>query len=116
MKIAIVGGRDFNDFNLLNETISAYIKENNIIQPEFISGADSLGEKYAVENQFPITIFKPDWKTFHKAAGIIRNKTIIENSEIVFAFWNNVSKGTKNSIDIAKKLNKKLIIINYEKN
>ena len=67
-------------------------------------GADSLAEKYALENNIETEIFYPDWDKDGKAAGFIRNNQIIKNSNIVFAFTNG-SNGTQNSINIAKKLN-----------
>ena len=78
MNIAIVGGRDFSDYTLLKESLSAYIS--------IYSGI-------------------PD--------NIVRNTQIIENADVVFAFWDGQSKGTKDSITKAKKLQKELHIISY---
>jgi hypothetical protein len=58
-------------------------------------------------------VFKPDWNKYGKSAGFVRNKLIIENADIVFAFWDGESKGTLISINIAKELNKKLYICNF---
>jgi hypothetical protein len=73
-----------------------------------------LGERYAKEQNIPIMIFKPDWKRFGRGAGPARNKTIVENADCVIAFWDGVSKGTQSTINIAKKLNKKLRIVIIE--
>ena len=43
----------------------------------------------------------------------MRNTQIIENANMVFAFWDEQSKGTKDSITKAKKLQKELYIISY---
>ena len=74
-------------------------------------GADSLAELYAKENDIPVEIFLPDWKKYGRAAGPVRNKLIIENAEFVVAFYDDESKGTKNGIDLAKKLNKEILLI-----
>jgi tyrosyl-tRNA synthetase len=63
-----------------------------------------LGEKYAKMKNIPIKIYKPDWEKYGKAAGVIRNEDIINYSDRVIAFWDGKSKGTKNSIDHARKL------------
>ena len=76
-------------------------------------GADSLGERYANENNIETLIFLPDWKKHGKMAGFIRNTDIIENAELVVAFWDKTSKGTKDSIDKATKLGKKVLIIPF---
>jgi hypothetical protein len=45
---------------------------------------------------------------------MIRNSDIIKTSELVVAFWDGKSTGTKDSIDKANKLGIKTIIINYD--
>lgn len=115
MNIAIIGSRNFTDFELLSSTILNYLFENKLTVTSVVSGgakgADSLAEKFALENYLKMTVFKPDWKQFGKRAGFIRNTLIIENCDIVFAFWDGKSNGTKDSIDKAEKLGKKVIII-----
>ncbi len=118
MKIAIIGSRTFLDYELLSDTIKNYLSENNLIIKSVVSGgakgADTLAEKFALENTIEMIVFKPDWKRFGKRAGFMRNTLIIENSDIVFAFWDGKSSGTKDSIEKAKSLNKKVIITHYE--
>src|SRR5690606_22296767 len=118
MKIAIIGSRTFLDYELLSDTIKNYLSENNLIIKSVVSGgakgADTLAEKFALENTIEMIVFKPDWKRFGKRAGFMRNTLIIENSDVVFAFWDGKSSGTKDSIEKAKSLNKKVIITHYE--
>ena len=118
MKIGIVGTRSFDDYNLLKTTLYQNI---NIPDIEYIisggaKGADSLAEQFALENNIKTIIFKPDWDKYGKSAGFKRNIDIINESDIVFVFWNGISKGSKHDINIAKEMNKKLIIIYYEEN
>jgi hypothetical protein len=113
VKYAVIGSRDFDDYNLLKFELDKYdIRE---IVSGGANGADSLAENYAKEMNIPTTIFKPDWKTYGKAAGVIRNAKIVEYSDIVIAFWNGSSKGTENSIKHAEKNHKRTIIIRYSK-
>ncbi len=79
-------------------------------------GADSLGEEYAKENNIPTKIFIPDWDKYGKSAGMIRNTDIVNESELIVAFWDGISSGTLDSINKAKKNNKKVLIINYGHN
>ena len=117
MKIAIVGGRDFNDYQLLKKEVDEYIDENKISNISIISGgakgADRLAEKFATEMDFEVIVFKPNYEKYGRGATIVRNSQIIENSDVVFAFWDGQSKGTHDSIKKAVKLAKKLFIINY---
>ena len=111
MKLAVVGSRSFNDFNLLCS------KLRQISISEIISGgargADSLGAKFAKENNIKLTVFPADWDMYGKSAGYIRNKRIIENCDQVIAFWDGNSKGTKHSIDLAKQMNKPTTIVKF---
>jgi hypothetical protein len=108
MKIGIIGSRTFNNYELLKEVMSDYIYQGSLLDCELVvsggaNGADKLGERWAKENGIPTLIFKPDWGKYGKSAGFIRNEDIIKNSDFVVAFWDEVSKGTKSSIDLAMK-------------
>lgn len=112
MKVGVIGSRGFKDYDLVVKTLSKM--DISLIVSGGAIGADTLGERYAKENNIETKIFLPDWKTHGKSAGFIRNTDIINESEIIVAFWDGVSKGTKDSIDKANKLEKQVIIVNYE--
>jgi hypothetical protein len=44
---------------------------------------------------------------------MLRNSDIINEAEIVVAFWDGESKGCKDAIAKANKLNKKVLIISF---
>lgn len=112
MIIAIIGGRDFTDVELLRESI---LDENiTKIVSGGAKGADTLGREFALKNNIELVEYLPDWKKYGRGAGFIRNKEIIENSDIIYAFWDGKSKGTLHSINIAKKLNKPIRVIRYD--
>ena len=117
MNIAIVGGRDFSDYTLLKESLSAYISIYSGIPDNIVSGgakgADTLAAQFATEMDIPLLVFKPDYQKYGRGATLVRNTQIIENADVVFAFWDGQSKGTKDSITKAKKLQKELYIISY---
>lgn len=62
----------------------------------------------------PLLVFKPDYQRYGRGATLVRNTQIIENAEVVFAFWDGQSKGTNDSFKKAKKLEKELHIIKYK--
>jgi len=117
MNIAIVGGRDFSDYELLKTKLTEFISENNESEHSIVSGgakgADAMAEKFASEMNLEIIVFKPDYKRYGRGATIVRNTQIIENADVVFAFWNGVSKGTFDSIKKAEKSGKKLVVVSY---
>jgi len=112
MKIAVVGSRSFDDYDLLVDTLSDF--DISEIVSGGASGADSLAEKYAKLFLIPTNIIKPNWSLYGKAAGMIRNTDIVKSSDHVVAFWDGVSKGTANSIKTANKLNVPTTIIRFK--
>jgi hypothetical protein len=103
MNVGVVGTRTFTNYNLLKTELD---KINNIdlIVSGGATGTDKLAERYASEHNIPIKVFKADWNKYGKAAGSIRNKKIINNSNYVIAFWNGKSRGTLNSINLTKQI------------
>lgn len=108
MKVAVVGSRSFEDYALLKKTLDELYPNITLIVSGGARGADSLSEQYAKEEGIRTLIFKPDWEKHGRAAGFIRNRDIVENSDHVVAFWDGKSRGTKNSMDLATKLGKTL--------
>lgn len=116
MKLAIVGGRDFNDYALLANTIFSSLCPLDYIT-EIISGgakgADHLGADFAENNDIPIRIFPAEWSKYGKSAGFIRNQMIVDACDMVLAFWDGESKGTQDTINKAKKAKKPTFIVYY---
>lgn len=118
MKLAIVGSRTFNDYELLKNEINKLISEYNITEiTEIVSGgakgADSLAERYAKENNLKLTIFPAEWDKYGKKAGYIRNDKIWQYADLGVAFWDGKSKGTQHSFKLAEKYKKRLKIIRF---
>lgn len=71
-KVAIVGSRNFNDYDLLNERLKTYVDNISEIISGGAKGTDSLAEGFADEYNIKKTIFKAEWDKFGRSAGIIR--------------------------------------------
>jgi predicted Rossmann fold nucleotide-binding protein DprA/Smf involved in DNA uptake len=115
MKIAIVGTRSFDDYEAVKTFMS--IVSAGVVVEAIVSGgaegADTLGECYAHDNGIPMVVFKPEWDLYGKSAGMMRNRTIVQNSDLIVAFWDGYSAGTQNTINLAKKSGKPVYIYNY---
>lgn len=114
-KVIVAGGRDFNDYNLLKNKLDYLLsnkKDIEIVCGE-AKGADSLGKRYAIENNHNIKSFPADWNTYNKSAGYIRNKQMAEYSDALIAFWDGKSKGTNHMINLAKEKGLKVKIVIY---
>ncbi len=115
IKLAIVGGRDYTDYEHFKTIVDDYVEEigmpNEIISGGAI-GVDTMASLWANEHNITITELKPDWNKFGKRAGILRNTDIISASTHVLALPTKKSIGTHDSINKAKNLNKILKIVN----
>ena len=103
IKVIIAGGRDFDDYHKLCLVCDEYLKDQNNV--EIVSGAykgaDLLGEMYAAERNYPIKQFPADWKRYGKSAGQKRNVEMANYANVLIAFWDGKSKGTKNMVELA---------------
>lgn len=107
--VAVVGSRSFNDYDYMKEMLEQYDIEE-VVSGGCRYGADKLAERYADEKDLILTILPADWNNLGKKAGFVRNVDIVKRSDMVIAFWDGKSKGTKHTIDIAKKQNKRVVV------
>lgn len=109
MRLAIVGSRDFHNYDVLETEVINFICSLSEDIVEIISGgaqgADTLAYRFAKENSIPIRVIFPNWTKHGKTAGMIRNLDIIKNCDYVMAFWDYKSRGTAHSIKVARDLN-----------
>lgn len=119
MRLAIVGSRTFNDYDLLVNWVRPfkhYTSTSITIISGGASGADALAKKYA---EHPLCFnteyieFPAEWNKYGKSAGFIRNQQIIDNCDMVLAFWNGESRGTADTIEKAKRAKKPTFIVYY---
>lgn len=108
MKLLIAGSRSYPEtpeMIRLMLIMTASIFENNEVT-EIISGGakgiDKLAEKLASIKGIPFREFPADWLIYGKAAGPIRNKQMVEYCDRAIIVWDNISKGTKSTIDLLK--------------
>jgi len=116
MKLIIAGGRDFNNYSLLKQKMDFFlqnIKESVEIVSGKAKGADSLGEKYAIEKGFSIKEFPADWDKYGKGAGHIRNEEMAKYATHCVCFWDGESRGTKSMINLCEKYNLKYKVVLY---
>ena len=115
VKIIVAGTRDFNDYALLKEKLDkvlAHFGKFEVVSGK-ARGADSLGERYARENDLPIAEFPAEWDKYGKSAGYRRNAEMADYADGCVVFWDGESKGTGHMIDLAKEKELNLAIVNY---
>lgn len=114
MKVIIAGIRNFKDYDLLVKVCDKTLMNQNKKEIEIVSGAafgaDTLGERYAIERGYKLRRFHADWGKYNRGAGHIRNKQLSEYADALIAFWDGASAGTKSMINLAKKRGLKIKI------
>lgn len=102
--IIVAGGREFNDWELLEYTLDHRLAgiKNLVIVSGCARGADKLGEKWAIKNAIEIRRFPALWTELGDSAGSIRNEEMAGVSDGLIAFWDGRSTGTKDMIKRAK--------------
>lgn len=115
MKLAVIGSRDFLDYELLKKELDRFRQHTNIdvIVSGGARGADTLAKRYADENGITPQIILADWNLHGSDAGFLRNTDIVKECDAVMAFWNGKSGGTLDSMKKAKQAKKQVIQILY---
>ena len=95
MKVAVIGSRGLSVADL-----GKYLPpDTSEIVSGGAKGVDTSAREYALKHGKKLTEFLPDYNKYGKSAPLRRNITIIEYAEIVLAFWDGESRGTKYVID-----------------
>lgn len=107
MRVAVIGSR-----GLTVNDLGKYLPEGTT---EIVSGGakgiDTCAREYAVSHGLKLTEFLPEYGKYGRSAPLKRNITIIENSDIVLAFWDGSSHGTKFVINKCREMGVKVEII-----
>lgn len=115
MKTVIAGGRKFNDYEYLFKCLFSLKDEITEVISGCASGADTLGERWAIENNKLIIKMPADWNRYGKSAGAIRNKQMADIADFVIVFWDGESRGSAHMIETAEKMKLRLEIFKYKK-
>ena len=101
MRVAVIGSR-----GLCVKNLEDYLPADTT---EIVSGGargvDSCARDYAQRNGLKLTEYLPEYNKYGRSAPLKRNITIIEHADLVLAFWDGESRGTRFVIDNCKKRN-----------
>lgn len=110
--LGIVGSRTFKDAKFFYESMKQFEHITSIVSGG-AKGADTMAAKYAKVKGIHLIEFYPDYDTHGKSAPFIRNSHIVDNSDVIVAFWDGVSRGTLDTINKARKQNKQVSIFRF---
>lgn len=106
MKVAVIGSR-----GLMVQDLERYLpKDTTEIVSGGAKGVDTSAIEYALSHGLKLTEFLPEYDKYGRYAPLKRNIQIIEYADLVIAFWDGKSRGTKFVIDNCKKLGKECVV------
>ena len=102
MKTLIVGSRKINDIK-----IEKYIREDvDLVISGGAAGVDAIAERYADAKGISKLIIRPEYEKYGRAAPLKRNELMVDLADKVLAFWDGRSRGTKYTIEYARRRGK----------
>ena len=113
MKIIIAGGRDFNNYYILEKVLNSFKGLIDEVVSGDARGADELGARWATYNNIHVNHFPADWDYYGHAAGFIRNIEMADNADALIAFWDGKSKRTGHMIKTMQMKKKPYRVFNY---
>lgn len=117
----IVGSRGYTDYASFKAKCDALLADRTDIEivSGGASGTDALAERYAHEHRYSLQIFPADWFRYGKRAGYVRNRGMHSYISAfadrdVIAFWDGQSKGTAQSLTLAREFDNPLRVIRID--
>lgn len=123
MRIIVAGSREFGGWDknsraytnpdhvqLLNDRLDlardrrAAEGDTVVIISGTCYGPDDLGERWADKTGHEVIRKPANWDKYGKRAGPLRNEEMGAIADAAIIFWNGTSRGTKNMINICKRL------------
>jgi predicted Rossmann fold nucleotide-binding protein DprA/Smf involved in DNA uptake len=101
LKIAIVGSRHFPAPNRVSDYVNALPRGASILTGS-ASGVDAEATKAARAKGIPVQVIPASFDELADASkSVARNQRLIDACDVLVAFWDGSSKGTRNTIERA---------------
>ena len=138
LRVIIAGGRDFTNTTVMATVLNNLQDVDHVIEIEKLilicgmaKGADLTAYSLFKEAGLPIEEYPANWNNleipnavikynrngaYNATAGYTRNIEMACNADMLIAFWDGSSSGTKHMIATARKHNLNVLVFNYEGN
>lgn len=113
MRVGVIGSRDIGDFSV--QKIISHLPANcSTVVSGNARGIDRIAKQAAEILNCEYKEFLPDYEKFGKSAPLVRNLSIVRESDMVIAFWDMRSRGTAHAINLCIENNVPFKIIPIE--
>lgn len=106
-RVLVCGGRDYVEMDTVSDVLDGIHHRRadggiGTVISGTATGADTLGEVWAMANRVPVERYEPDWAKYGRAAGPVRNRQMLVEGKptLVVAFPG--GRGTANMIKQAR--------------
>ena len=114
MQLIIAGSRTFTDYPLLCQVLGPERHRISAVIHGGARGADQLGFRWALKHHVRSRCFPAAWVRFGKSAGVRRNCQLAQAGDLLIAFWDGQSPGTRHMIAAMQQLNKPVVVIRVD--
>jgi hypothetical protein len=110
VNVIIAGCRGYEKYETVVEAVAASGFDITEVVCGCARGVDTLGERWANENNIPVARHPADWNTFGRKAGPVRNQQMANYGDALIAVWDGKSRGTKNMIQCMERQDKPVYV------
>lgn len=105
LRVLVCGSRTWTSELEIRSVLKDLPRDTTVIHGG-ADGADRLAGVVARSMGMRVEEYPANWKSLGRRAGFLRNLQMLDQKpDFVLAFWDGVSKGTKHTIDQARKRN-----------
>ena len=110
MKLLVAGSRSIKEYDL-----QGLVPEGvTLIITGGASGIDEIAEEYADKKRISKLVLRPRYDLYGKAAPLKRNEEMVEICDMVLVIWDGRSRGSRYTIEQAKKMGKQVTVRRIE--
>lgn len=110
--VAVVGSREYAD-DLGPEQVIGELARSAPHVTVISGGARGVDRRAAAaarQHGLKVREYPADWNLHGKRAGYVRNEEMVKAADMVIAFWDGQSPGTRLTIDLAQRHKKTLLL------
>ena len=118
MKLAVIGSRSIDSTASLFSALDKYKEEHDVLclLVGGAKGADDFAARWGRANSVDTIVFRPYYMVdtqanFQVRHFFMRNKQIVDNADMVLAYWDGKSRGTRWGINYAVKRDKEVQVV-----
>ena len=101
MRVAIVGSRHFPELERVAEYVRSLPASTSLVTGS-ASGVDATATRVARERGLPVRVLAASFEEARDAASSVeRNRRLIDACDVLVAFWDGSSEGTRRTVERA---------------